>query len=69
MPVGTEVPVPDYSACSNKTCDRRLECARYRMRWSMYQSVGEFESKDCTYFMGMADPPFHVVTEEEADAR
>jgi hypothetical protein len=35
----------------------------------MYQSVGEFESKDCTYFMGMADPPFHVVTEEEADAR
>ena len=76
--------MPDYSACLNRNCDRRLDCARYRMRHSERQTVAEFPAEGCTAYLSLAvDHPWPtypgedrgsvarwvLVTEEVADER
>lgn len=61
--------MPDYSACRNKTCPRRLGCARYRMAWGHWQTMASFEAEGCTHFFSLEGAPFPVVPEVEADAR
>lgn len=64
-----EVDVPDYSACRNRTCPRRLACARYRMAWGHWQSMASFKAEGCTHFFPLEGAPFHFVSEDEADVR
>ena len=39
--------MPDYAACMNKDCEKRKTCARYMMKFSNYQSVADFNDKNC----------------------
>lgn len=54
----------DYSACENISCDKRGNCARYRMIWGPRQSISCFPTKEiCEYQMPIDDPrgvPFKI---------
>lgn len=63
--------MPDYSACANPTCERRLTCARYRMKYGHWQSIGGFHAEGCTHYIEV-DPKralWGCVSETEADKR
>lgn len=63
--------MPDYSACTNMTCDKRGNCARYRMVWGRRQSVSIFPTKEvCDHQMPIDDVrgiPFKIQSLALAD--
>ena len=71
--------MPDYSACTNRTCGQRAFCARYLMVWSTFrQSISDFapdpETGVCRDQMPTKDPvtgrpPFPLIPLEQADDR
>ena len=63
--------MPDYAACTQATCPRRHECARYRMLWNPWgQTVGHHTpGPQCPRFWPADEAPWGLVTPVEADAR
>ena len=60
--------MPDYSACSQTTCERRHGCARYRMRHGRWQSVLQPNPAACLDFWSVEKgSPFALLSPEEAD--
>ena len=59
----------DHAACVNKTCPRRAECARYRMKWGYRQSVASFVADRCGYFVAVDQSPWPCVSVAAADER
>ena len=61
--------MPDYTACRNHSCSRRMRCARYRMRYSDRQSMSSFPSQDCTYYIDLDVAPFGILSDAETACR
>ena len=58
--------MPDYSACSNVSCERRYDCARYMMKKSsMWQSNMAFEAENCKYFFPILEASFECLAKSE----
>ena len=62
--------MPDYAACQNRICPRRVTCARYLMVYGHWQTVGGFKAEGCTHYVDVSkDPPWHVHKAEDVDKR
>jgi len=65
--------MPDYCACRDKTCEKRLKCARYRMIWETHQNYSHSLKSnkkhfDCVRFVDTAGgAPFALMPEDKAD--
>lgn len=63
--------MPDYSACANKTCPLRGDCARYLMKIdSKWQSFSCFkpENGKCDNQIKVAEAPFRCIALEDRES-
>ena len=61
--------MPDYTACVQRYCSWRSECARFRMQYGPLQSVSEFTPEGCTHHIPIAESPWPLVSLEAAAQR
>lgn len=62
--------MPDYSACDQTACPRRHACARYRMKYGLWQSVLTLKPEGCGAFWNLEEgAPFTLLSVEEADVQ
>ena len=59
--------MPDYSGCTQYTCERKGGCARYLMIHGRRQTVSSYEPQGCTAFWPKEKAPFALHTLREAN--
>lgn len=63
--------MPDYTACVNGSCPLRTDCARFLMKYGLWQSVSLFrpEGETCTHRIRVTGDGWLLVSIEEAEGR
>jgi hypothetical protein len=61
--------MPDYTACANRDCSWRSECARFLMKWGPRQSVSIFTAEMCEMHIPRAEASWPLLSPTEALAQ
>ena len=64
-----EEPMPDYTACANRDCSWRSDCARFLMKWGPRQSVSIFTAEMCEMHLPRAEASWPLLSLTEALAQ